>query len=65
MAYFAQFDHHYVAIQVIKIDDNDAQTIEAGVAFCQSIFGHDTVWLPVDNPDVIGLCYNQLNKETI
>ena len=50
MAHFAQLDANNVVLQVVVIDNNvvdnlpfpDSQPL--GAAFCQSLFGADTVW---------------------
>jgi hypothetical protein len=50
MAYFAQIDKSFVVIQVIAVSNEtiddlpfpDSEPI--GVAFCQSLYGEDTIW---------------------
>lgn len=50
MAHFAQLNSDNTVIQVIVIHNNDCQVggIEleaAGIGFCKSLFGEDTVWV--------------------
>jgi hypothetical protein len=49
MAHFAQLNENNVVTQVIVVHnnelmDNGAESEANGVAFCQSLFGADTVW---------------------
>ena len=50
MAHFAQLNENNVVLQVIVVhnnellDDNNQEIETLGVAFCQSLFGQDTVW---------------------
>lgn len=50
MAHFAQLDENNVVMQVIVVNnaellDESGQESEAkGIAFCQSVFGADTIW---------------------
>ena len=50
MAHFAQLDENNVVTQVIVVsnedclDENGVEQEAVGVAFCQSLFGSDTVW---------------------
>ena len=49
MAHFAQLDENNIVIQVIVVHnnellDNGIESEEKGIAFCQSLFGEDTVW---------------------
>jgi hypothetical protein len=50
MAHFAQLDENNVVTQVIVVHnnellDNGAESEAKGIAFCQSLFGADTVWV--------------------
>jgi hypothetical protein len=49
MAHFAQLDDNNVVTQVIVVHNNDClldgvEDENTGIAFCQSLFGADTVW---------------------
>jgi len=50
MAHYAELDENNIVLRVVVIADEDSQdsegneTEEAGVAFCQSLFGEDTTW---------------------
>lgn len=50
MAHFAQLDENNIVTQVIVVnnqeclDENGVEQEAIGVAFCQSLFGQDTVW---------------------
>ncbi len=49
MAHFAQLDENNVVTQVIVVHNNDCQingveSEDAGVVFCKTLFGADTVW---------------------
>jgi len=50
MAHFAQLDSNNLVLQVIVVHNNElldeqgAESEELGVAFCQSLFGADTLW---------------------
>jgi hypothetical protein len=44
MAHFAQLDKDNIVMQVIVVSNNDALDETAGVAFCQSLFGANTIW---------------------
>ena len=49
MAHFAQLDSNNIVLQVIVINntellDNGVESESAGIAFCQSLYGSDTVW---------------------
>ena len=50
MAHFAQLDSKNTVTQVIVINDSDAalmdgtETESIGIAFCQKLFGTDTIW---------------------
>jgi hypothetical protein len=50
MAHFAQLDPSSVVLQVIVVNNNellDEQGVESeakGIAFCQSLFGPETLW---------------------
>ena len=50
MAHFAQLDSDNVVTQVIVVSDSDTSDINGvelesiGVAFCQQLFGAETVW---------------------
>lgn len=49
MAHFAQLDENNLVTQVIVVHNNDCQlngveVEEAGVLFCKSLFGVDTIW---------------------
>jgi hypothetical protein len=50
MAHFAQLDENNVVLTVIVIDNNVVENLPfpnsepLGVAFCQSLYGADTVW---------------------
>ena len=50
MAHFAQLDSNNTVTQVIVINDSDTalmdgtETESIGVAFCQKLFGTDTIW---------------------
>jgi hypothetical protein len=50
MAHFAQLDENNVVTQVIVVHnsellDNGAESEAKGIAFCQTLFGADTVWV--------------------
>lgn len=51
MAHFAELDQNNVVLRVIVvgndilIDDNGQENEFRGVAFCQSLFGADTIWM--------------------
>lgn len=42
MAFFAELNSDNVVIRVVVIDDAEAPTEEAGIAWCNSFFGTDT-----------------------
>jgi hypothetical protein len=50
MAHFAQLDENNVVLQVIVVhnnellDPNNQEQESVGIAFCQSLFGQDTIW---------------------
>lgn len=50
MAHFAQLDENNIVLQVIVVNNNVIENLPfpdsepVGVAFCQSLFGADTVW---------------------
>jgi hypothetical protein len=49
MAHFAQLDENNVVTQVIVVHNNElmdsgVESEAKGIAFCQSLFGADTVW---------------------
>lgn len=49
MAHFAQLDENNMVTQVIVVNNNDCQidgveSEEAGIAFCQTLFGPTTQW---------------------
>lgn len=50
MSHYAQLDENNIVTNVIVIADEDSQdsegneTEEAGVQFCKSLFGEDTIW---------------------
>jgi hypothetical protein len=50
MAHFAQLDENNIVIQVIVVnnseltDENGDEQESLGVAFCQNLFGADTIW---------------------
>ena len=50
MAHFAQLDENNVVLRVIVIDNNVVENLPfpesepLGVAFCQSLYGNDTIW---------------------
>ena len=50
MAYFAQLDSSSLVTQVIAVNDATIdnlpfpESVPVGVAFCQSLYGPDTVW---------------------
>lgn len=51
MAHFAQLDENNTVVQVIVVHNNELLDADGkenefrGAAFCQSLFGDDTVWL--------------------
>lgn len=51
MAHFAQLDAEDIVVQVITVhnnellDENGQESEGRGIAFCQSLFGADTVWV--------------------
>lgn len=51
MAHFAELDANNVVLRVIVVgndmilDDNGQENEFRGVAFCQSLFGPDTIWI--------------------
>jgi len=50
MAHFAQLDENNVVLQVIVVHNNECkdangnESEDAGIAFCKSIFGENTIW---------------------
>jgi len=50
MAHFAQLDEHNIVLQVIVVGNDTINNLPfpesepIGIAFCQSLFGADTVW---------------------
>jgi len=50
MAHFAKLDENNVVVEVVVIDNNAVNNLPfpdsepIGVAFCQSLYGADTVW---------------------
>lgn len=50
MAHFAELDSNNIVQQVIVVanadieDDNGVEQESIGIAFCQSLFGSDTIW---------------------
>ena len=49
MAHFAQLDENNIVLQVIVVNnnellDNGVESEAKGIAFCQSIFGANTIW---------------------
>lgn len=50
MAHFAKLDSNNVVTDVIVVGDKDCQDADGneseavGIAFCQSLFGEDTIW---------------------
>jgi hypothetical protein len=50
VAHFAQLDQNNVVLQVIVVSNNDVDNLPfpesepIGIAFCQSLFGADTIW---------------------
>lgn len=50
MAHFAKLDSDNIVTEVIVVgnddclDDNNNESEAVGIAFCQSLFGSDTVW---------------------
>ena len=44
MAHFAQLDINNVVTQVIVVNNNEVPDEATGIAFCQSLFGVNTVW---------------------
>lgn len=51
MAHFAQLDQNSTVLQVIVVgndmllDEHGQESEAKGVAFCQSLFGGDTIWI--------------------
>lgn len=51
MAHFAQINSKNLVVQVIVVNNNDVDNLPfpesepVGIAFCQSLFGADTVWV--------------------
>ena len=51
MAHFAQLDENNIVINVIVVsnedtaDENGNEVESVGIAFCQSLFGEDTLWV--------------------
>ena len=51
MAHFARLDENNNVLIVVKIDDsccvdsNGTESEAVGIAFCQSLYGTDTIWL--------------------
>ena len=71
MAHFAQLDENSIVLQIIVVNNDVIQNLPfpesepIGVAFCQSLFGQDTVWKQTSyngnfrkNYAVIGYTYN-------
>jgi len=44
MEYFAQLDENNKVIQVVVVDEKEAPDEKTGIAFCQSLYGAQTVW---------------------
>jgi hypothetical protein len=50
MAHFAELDENNIVLRVIVINNDDIGNLEfpesepIGIAFCQSIFGENTIW---------------------
>jgi len=49
MAHFAKLDENNIVTQVIVVHNNDCQvdgieSEDAGVSFCKSLFGENTIW---------------------
>ena len=49
MAHFAQLDENNIVLQVIVVHnnellDNGVESEAKGIAFCQSLFGANTIW---------------------
>jgi hypothetical protein len=49
MAHFAQLDENNVVLQVIVVNNNELmdgtnESEAKGIAFCQSLYGADTIW---------------------
>jgi len=50
MAHFAQLDEHNLVLQVIVVNNETIENLSfpqsepVGIAFCQSLFGADTIW---------------------
>ena len=63
MAHFAQLDANNVVTQVIVISNDAVQNLPfpesepIGVAFCQSLYGADTVWKQTSYNNNFRLCY--------
>ena len=45
MAHFAQLDSDSIVTNVIVVDNSDAPNEEAGISFCQALFGASTNWV--------------------
>jgi hypothetical protein len=78
MAHFAQLDEKSTVTQVIVVNDeviNNAEGLDGeaeGVAFCQSLYGSDTVWKQTSynnnfrgNYAGVGFVYDETNDEFV
>ena len=44
MATFAELDENNIVLRAISVDDSEAPTEEAGIAFLNNLFGPDITW---------------------
>jgi hypothetical protein len=57
MAHFAQIDSSNIVTQVIVLNNSDAPNEEAGISFCQALFGASTNWVQTSYNDNIRFRY--------
>jgi hypothetical protein len=66
MAHFAQLDENNTVIQVIVIRNEDTldrfgnESEDAGIEYCQAIFGPNTIWKQTSYNDKIRVRYAQI-----
>ena len=70
MAHFAQLDSNNTVTNVIVINDSDAALMDGteaesiGIAFCQKLFGTDTIWKQTSYNAVGGSGFRGSRKST-
>ena len=58
MACFAQLDENNIVIQVISVHNNEVPNEEAGITFCKSLYGQNTIWKQGSYNTKGGIYYN-------